>query len=1728
MSGIKGTVKIDKYEAELIDGEWVPIKLIETIEEKNRVTINLLDAIKDLTTQGRDDMTAFVSEGIFVGAVITQPDDGDQWVSSSQAASNTYTPPAGAADAYHEFQSTVNPPGAGTRNIRSICLTSDNSNYDDKAWTIVSLPTPCTQTSTEILQITYRLINDQSAVAALGTISSSVSTRMFQNICNESGSIDYVPNNTYLLNYDSKAWGKGLSWRGSANMGRTISTTSSNQEIYRTGVSKAFTDDFVGEGLVRDTVTLRLGINNVVTSNEDPIGMPIKGFSIGANAAWSSISDVGKGSLSSVGNIFGRAADTASVDRTPYLSNAIIATSAASVDLVDNGDWVEHTADSYLIPYIYRITVETGGNVGTATYKVKRRRSPCRWVDNSPRWIPHGMPFLHANLINNTVDEEYMDITTADTRKHGQTITHSRPYEDANTDSYTNRNDLGETRTIIHRYVYPEQYSWDYEGLTFFSFNEHNWINLDANSAQAQTFTEILQVGSDGLDVYVADASQGLYKIERDFGDFNTSNWTITKLNPPGITNTNSCRGVFLKGGSYWGQTGKVVDMNIIRGGSNYAVDDTITITGVNGTSATANVARVDGDGAITAVAVTNQGSGYLEDHIQAYVSSGSGVGAQLEPLIGAGGNLWAIFNDVTDSAVYLSHMTHVGSNDYTSLNFDTTGDTITRTGGTDFLVDGFRPGQALIVRSAEDAANEGRFTITAVTSTVITVSENLTTNTTDTQAQLFGESWEVMKETITTTESLTFADANPDTITGSGTSFITQGFVEGMEIVISGSVSNNGTYTIADVTATVITVDSQDTLVAEGPVSCTMASLTDFTITNYTANSTEGAGFIGLVMDTDHADDRFAMLTPDTKQVNDGVTLQGTAGFDWWSFANSTGTTAAGTTDRVRAAGHNNTNRSGSLEQLATQTIGPLTDSSVWVVAGLGQTEVSSYTWGSGTRTTRQDHTTCMRYIPHRCQTNFDTGVVARGTEAVAAWKSNRTTTHFTDTTYDSIMAYEAESNVEPNLVDYNTTSYGGNQGNLMGCFGRGLHWDRMHDDWPAAGGFVVGFNSDGTIAGEATLPYGTWQEFGWDGTRWVLDNASARTTHAQSSFSGTSLNINATTGAIVGTGFASTDWAGDGFAAGDTITIATAEDPTNDGQYKIETLSGTTLTVTPNKLPAVTNTDDTTATVVGDRAFIDGLALSFDDSGATAPLVVDEYYDCFLYDGIINDNATDGTITGYQAWLPTNTGTDFESSTIPNSDVGTVLNEPVTMRRHSAGLYDGAGPTMWNEEPGVWAFANISGGNDELAFGEQQIPASTDFTLRFKIAGTDTTHICDVGVVPYTLTADGIAYTDTSLDYNARVQYNFTTNPALDQYDVIIRNTGSGTIQHTEAADRVVLIQAQDETSYDASPGTEGTFIGGLGTASDTHAALDVITMNDGSVITVDAVDGNGTITQFTVTTNSTKTSGNSQIGAVSSSAGAADVSFSTTGDTITRGSGSFLTDGFRIGMKIAITGAATASNNGNFTIATVTATVITTEETLGNTEASQTVTIDHAIVQESTTGTGVNFALIPGADNLEAAAIGGDEYALNRRGTTGNNLYWTLNGVEFYTHTSGPFNAQYGIAATAQNTLLGGTMYDMNLDHTIDRRYLKVGNGTTTGAFDQNFRCLPTQWAGTAPLQLYYDSGGGPVEFTYVTDGRTAPASGEVTILPYSGVLWFNTAQAGDTLTGNWTTTLKINLS
>ena len=170
---------------------------------------------------------------------------------------------------------------------------------------------------------------------------------------------------------------------------------------------------------------------------------------------------------------------------------------------------------------------------------------------------------------------------------------------------------------------------------------------------------------------------------------------------------------------------GAITDVIINAPGSGYLFGAPILFpTPPGGTGATAIVNAVGVGGTITSIAITNPGSGYETAVATITVAAPGGLTPAVE-----------FTGTVTTS-------TASSSNNYTSgLAFATGANTITRTDGTVFNGvggDGFAVGQKIIIGNAEDSENDGTYTISVVTPTVITTTEAITTtNATDTTATI-------------------------------------------------------------------------------------------------------------------------------------------------------------------------------------------------------------------------------------------------------------------------------------------------------------------------------------------------------------------------------------------------------------------------------------------------------------------------------------------------------------------------------------------------------------------------------------------------------------------------------------------------------------------------------------------------------------------------------------------------------------------------------------------------------------------------------------------------------------------------------------------------------------------------------------------------------------------------------------------------------------------------------
>ena len=117
---------------------------------------------------------------------------------------------------------------------------------------------------------------------------------------------------------------------------------------------------------------------------------------------------------------------------------------------------------------------------------------------------------------------------------------------------------------------------------------------------------------------------------------------------------------------------------------------------------------------------------------------------------------------------------------------------------------------------------------------------------------------------------------------------------------------------------------------------------------------------------------------------------------------------------------------------------------------------------------------------------------------------------------------------------------------------------------------------------------------------------------------------------------------------------------------------------------------------------------------------------------------------------------------------------------------------------------------------------------------------------------TGSGITLSDTEHANSAQAQAR--TVEVSSNLDWIWESDQSWLTATGEAETQsgIQTINGQDETDYDGNP-ENGIFDGGDGSGGNAYQVDDKITLSDGSIVTVDAVDGNGDVTEFTVDSTS-----------------------------------------------------------------------------------------------------------------------------------------------------------------------------------------------------------------------------------------------------------------------------------
>jgi hypothetical protein len=511
---IKGVFTIEKYRGELIDGVWTPVgEPYEVIDSRNSIQYKVLEgAMTDTTIFFDDQMGVAVNEYSHKGALYAKIGSDQAWVLGEVQELPAYTPPVydltTPTNGFWTFRSRFIPPSS-LRYIRSLALTritAATSDIGSHALTV--LDTPFLQDVADILDITYRVFIDLTPVVNGKVDASQIRANdLGRDIIAPSSQSGYVSGNTRYYPQS----------RGIEQMKADVPNKFNTMCNWRT------TSAFFGS--TRDSSLSSVENQVFGHSFNFPIpgaerelhhGLLCRSLMIGSDLRTkTAFIPVDKGVASSVQNTFGRSVDNGQ-PRFPFLDINNLATSQAAVSITDSGTWASTVNEPFA--HHYRVEITTGGLVGTAEYRIRRRRCT-GW--NRASYVP--MTITMSTM--KPTESSFTWYLTDDDVRHGQ-----------------------DTQMLVQEYLWPEFISFDATGITV---TDVNGIieNIDANSTIPLNVTGLLQVAAayDGAplektgDLFVACEDTGLWKVERPSGGPVTA---ITQITPVGITNPNSCRGV--------------------------------------------------------------------------------------------------------------------------------------------------------------------------------------------------------------------------------------------------------------------------------------------------------------------------------------------------------------------------------------------------------------------------------------------------------------------------------------------------------------------------------------------------------------------------------------------------------------------------------------------------------------------------------------------------------------------------------------------------------------------------------------------------------------------------------------------------------------------------------------------------------------------------------------------------------------------------------------------------------------------------------------------------------------------------------------------------------------------------------------------------------------------------------------------------------------------------------
>jgi hypothetical protein len=460
-------------------------------------------------------------------------------VSSPQWFSATPTTPQ-----YAQWVNRINP-GASTRTINYIALidtlgTDSTYTGQQPVNAYVALTTPCTQTSTQILDVYYRV---QFIPPATGTTNMPLSS--FNQIAYYStvGNTQYVPGTNmlyYWLNTQNMLYYNILSgppynyYLNNNSMGSGNLNSSNSANVTTTDSIDPWFKRTLGWNMSTTQMVGRI-IGTVAISS------PTYHTNNWQNFGWQSITAPTKSKIQPISS---HASSTLSATTAqPFLDSV---SSSGTGYLVANENW---TRPDY--PELYRINITNSGAVGTSTYQFQKRNH-VGFNGNTYGNVIEILPFM--------VDDGTQQAIPGG---HGTT-------NNANT-SLLGTDPLG---FRAERIDYSHIVTYDRTGVTTIGLGNGLYKNFDSTTIPALPVTYIQQVavGTD-KSLWVACANTGLYNISAD-------GTTVTQIGSiAGVTSTN-CYAVDI------GRTGSI--WAVFKGGLAQSTDNGVSWTVFNSSTSPA------------------------------------------------------------------------------------------------------------------------------------------------------------------------------------------------------------------------------------------------------------------------------------------------------------------------------------------------------------------------------------------------------------------------------------------------------------------------------------------------------------------------------------------------------------------------------------------------------------------------------------------------------------------------------------------------------------------------------------------------------------------------------------------------------------------------------------------------------------------------------------------------------------------------------------------------------------------------------------------------------------------------------------------------------------------------------------------------------------------------------------------------------------------------------------